>query len=230
MDCGKVGNNLVFTGQSPDSRLLICKEDGTVVHSISLSYRPLYVTEVDSNTVAVSCTLDKTILIIDVSTGSISSSIETSDFCDGISYADNFLYVVIEGSSIQEMDLIGTEKRTIRLPVNRITSINVLGNKVVCIDTSKIFCFSLDGEFIWEFSSYMFSYFDRLTTDNAGNVYVTHARAESVVVVSCDGKYLGEIVYESLERFYPFSLHFCKKEIMLMVCPKYKRKCLLFDA
>lgn len=229
VDCAKVGNRLVFTGESPDARLIICEEDGRVVHFMSLDYRPLYVTEVDSNTVAVSCTLDRTILIIDVSTGSITSSIKTSDVCDGIAYADNCLYVVIEGSTIQEMDLTGTITRTIRLPVYSITSISMLGNKVVCIDGMTTFCFSLYGELIWEISRPGYNDLHRITTDDDGNVYVTDGHRRTVAVISDNGTRFGEILVESNELVFPYSLHFDKNECKLVVCSHFYGKVLLFD-
>ncbi|CAG2256672.1 unnamed protein product [Mytilus edulis] len=110
--CIKTGNTLVFT-DCDNKRLIICNSDGSDIHHIPLSYEPRYITEIDSNTVAVSCSDDKTILIINISTRSITSTINTSGYCWGISYNDNNLYVVIDMSIIHVMDLTGKVIRTI---------------------------------------------------------------------------------------------------------------------
>ncbi|CAG2236465.1 ERBB4 [Mytilus edulis] len=77
--CIKIGNTLVFTDHS-NKQLIICNSDGTDIHHIPLSYQPYYITEIDSNTVAVSCSY-RTILIINISTRSVTSTIKTSADC-----------------------------------------------------------------------------------------------------------------------------------------------------
>ncbi|CAG2245248.1 unnamed protein product [Mytilus edulis] len=131
--CIKTGNTLVFTDYD-NRRLIICNSDGTDIHHIPLSYAPYYITEIDSNTVAVSCRYDRTILIINISTRSITSTINTSGVCYGISYNDNNLYVVIGGSTIHVMDLTGKVIRTIPVPTDGIHDITVDRDRLVCID------------------------------------------------------------------------------------------------
>ncbi|CAG2212380.1 unnamed protein product [Mytilus edulis] len=122
--CIKTGNTLVFTDYI-NKRLIICNSDGTDIHHIPLSYKPHYITEIDSNTVAVSCIYDRTILIINISTRSVTSTINTSGHCWGISYNDNNLYVVIGKSIIHVMDLTGKVIRTIPVPSDDIRDITV---------------------------------------------------------------------------------------------------------
>ncbi|CAG2254098.1 unnamed protein product [Mytilus edulis] len=132
--CIKQGNTLVFTDYN-NNRLIICNSDGTDIHHIPLSYKPRYITEIDSNTVAVSCSIYSTILIINISTRSITSTIKTSGYCYGISYNDNNLYVVIDGSIIHVMDLTGKVIRTIPLPSDAfIRDITVDRYRLVCMD------------------------------------------------------------------------------------------------
>ncbi|XP_052075807.1 uncharacterized protein LOC127713885 [Mytilus californianus] len=115
LSCIKIGNTLVFTDCS-NKRLIFCNSDSTDIHHIPLSYRPDYITEININTVAVSCVGKSTILIINISKGSVTSTINTSGYCSGISYNDNNLYVVIDWSIIHVMDLAGKVIRTIPLP------------------------------------------------------------------------------------------------------------------
>ncbi|CAG2184819.1 unnamed protein product [Mytilus edulis] len=122
--------------------------DSTNKHHISLSYQPWCITEIDSNTVAVSCLDNKTILIINISTRSVTSTINTSGNC-GISYNDNNLYVVIVPSDI-------------------ITDITVDRNRLVCIDNTSIYCCSLDGKVMWKFKMDEIQDLRRVTTDDEG--------------------------------------------------------------
>ncbi|CAC5426081.1 unnamed protein product [Mytilus coruscus] len=139
--CIKIGNTLVFTDRF-NNRLIICNSDGTDIHHIPLSYEPRYMTVVNINTVAVSCRTDRTILIINISTDSVTSTINTGGRCLGISYNDNNLYVVIDGSIIHVMDLTGKVIRIIPLPSYRIHDITVDRDRLVCIDYTSIYCCS----------------------------------------------------------------------------------------
>ncbi|CAG2205717.1 unnamed protein product [Mytilus edulis] len=195
--CIKTGNTLVFTDCN-NNRLIICNSDGTDIHHIPLSYKPWYITEIDSNTVAVSCIFDNTILIINISTRSVTSTIKTSGDCRGISYNDNNLYGVIDGSIIHVMDLTGKVIRTIPVPTDDIIrDITVDRDRLVCIDDRSIYCCSLDGKVMWKFKKDEFQDLTRVTTDNEGNVYVTDERTHTVIVVSDDGKHHRELLTKS---------------------------------
>ncbi|VDI71244.1 Hypothetical predicted protein [Mytilus galloprovincialis] len=143
--CIKTGNTLMFT-DFRNNRLIICNSDGTDIHYIPLSYEPQYITEIDGNTVAVSCTYDNTILIIDISSRSVTSTINTRGNCYGISYNDNNLYVVISLSMIHVMDLTGKVIRAIPVPSYGIDDITVDRDRLVCKDSTSIYCCSLDGK------------------------------------------------------------------------------------
>ncbi|XP_063418398.1 uncharacterized protein LOC134701193 isoform X1 [Mytilus trossulus] len=224
--CIKIVNTLVFTDYG-NNRLIICNSDGTDIHHISLSYKPHYLTEIDSNTIAVSCS-DSTILIINISTGSVTSTINTSDDCWGISYNLNNLYVVIDESIIRVMDLTGKVIRTITVPSDLITDITVDRNRLVCIDTTSIYCCSLDGQLMWKFKNDKFQDLVRVTTDNAGNVYMTmYYNTSTVIVVSDDGKHHRELLTESDGLRIPRGIYFDKSENSLLVCNDYDA--FLFD-
>ncbi|CAG2186399.1 unnamed protein product [Mytilus edulis] len=225
--CIKTGNTLVFTDYS-NKRLIICNSDGTDIHHIPLSYKPYYITEIDSNTVAVSC-IDSTILIINISTRSVTSTINTSGYCYGISYNDNNLYVVIDRSIIHVMDLTGKVIRTIPIPTDGIHDITVDRDRLVCIDYTSIYCCSLDGKVMWKFKMDKFQDLTRVTTDNEGNVYVTNEETNTVIVVSDDGKHHKELLTESDGLDDPWGIYFDKKENVLLVCNERDGNAFLFD-
>ncbi|XP_071146855.1 uncharacterized protein [Mytilus edulis] len=226
--CIKTGNTLVFTDRR-NNRLIICNSDGTDIHHIPLSYEPWFITEIDSNTVAVSSIGDSTILIINISTRSITSTIKTSGNCWGISYNDNNLYVVIDGSIIHVMDLTGKVIRTIPAPTDFIHDITVNRDRLVCINITSIYCCSLDGKLMWKFKMDEFQDLPRVTTDNDKNVYVTNERTHTVIVVSDDGEHHKELLTESNGLDTPGGIYYDKKENILLVCNKGNGKVFLFD-
>ncbi|CAC5383514.1 unnamed protein product [Mytilus coruscus] len=213
----KIGNTLVFT-EYDNNQLIICNVDGTDMHHIPLSFAPWYIIEIDTNTVAVSCTHDSTILIINISNSSVTSTINTSDFCDGISYNDNNLYVVIDNSIVHVMDLIGKVIRTIPVPSESILDITVDRDRLVCMDWSSIYCCLLDGKVIWKFEKDNIQDLRSITTDCEGNVYVTSVYSNTVVVISDDGKHFKEILTKSNGLDEPYGIYFDKRENFLLVC------------
>ncbi|XP_052097430.1 uncharacterized protein LOC127732432 [Mytilus californianus] len=226
--CIKIDNTLVFTYYR-NNRLIICNSDGTDIHHIPLSYQPWFMTVVNINTVAVSCIHDRTILIINISTRSVTSTINTSGNCYGISYNDNNLYVVIDLSIIHVIDLTGKVIRTIPLPSDRIWDITVDRDRLVCTDFTSIYCCSLDGELLWKFKIDKFQDLVYVTTDNERNVYVTYYNTNTVEVISDDGKHHRELLTKSDGLDRPWGIYFDKKENILLVCNYYNGKVFLFD-
>ncbi|CAC5364400.1 unnamed protein product [Mytilus coruscus] len=225
--CIKTDNTLVFTDYRND-RLIICNSDGTDIHYIPLSYKPDYMTVVNSNTVAVSCS-GRIIQIINISTGSVTSTINTSSSCYGISYNDNNLYVVIDYSIIHVMDLTGKVIRTIPLPSYLITDMTVGRDRLVCTDVTSIYCCSLDEKLVWKFKQDKFQDLSRVTTDDEGNVYVTRYNTNTVVVISDDGQHHRELLTKSDGLNVPWGIYFDKKENILLVCNYRDGKAFLFD-
>ncbi|XP_071146852.1 uncharacterized protein [Mytilus edulis] len=226
--CIKTGNTLVFTDFN-NRRLIICNSDGSDIDHIPLYYKPRFITEIDSNTVAVSSLYDITIQIINISTRSVTSTIDISDDCYGISYNDNNLYVVIDKSIIHVMDLTGKVRRTIPAPSDGIYDITVHRDRLVCINPRSIYCCSLDGKLMWKFKMDEFQDLSRVTTDNEGNVYVTNKRTHTVIVVSDDGSNHRELLTESDGLNKPRGIYYDKKENILLVCNNFNGNAFSFD-
>lgn len=229
-----MGNKLVFAEFNTD-RLIVCNANGTDLDHISLSNRPWYLTKVDSNTLAISCTSDSIVLILHISARNDVRTINTSGHCYGISYDNNNLFVDIDGSEIQVIDLTGIVIHTIPLPSDddmsdKIYEITVDSNRdrFVGLNSRGIYCCSLDGTLKWKFKN-QFETLRCVTTDDEGNVYVTHERNNTVVVVSEDGKRYREILTESDGLANPRGIYFEKKENMLMICSSHSGKASLFD-
>ncbi|CAG2195038.1 unnamed protein product [Mytilus edulis] len=143
-DCIKIGNLLLFTEQDKH-QLIIYNADGTLERTFHLDYKPWYLTEINRNTVAVSCPSAKTVLIINIDTGSVNDKIRTKDFCFGISYND-YLYVMVDlvtkKSLLCVMDLAGKVIRTLELHVVHSCHITVHKDMLICIDKNELIrCF-----------------------------------------------------------------------------------------
>ncbi|XP_063431289.1 uncharacterized protein LOC134713952 [Mytilus trossulus] len=216
-DCIKIGNMLLFT-EDNKNQLIIYNANGTLERTIHLDSEPWYLTEINRNTVAVSCPRAKTVLIINIYTGSVSDKIITKDNCFGLSYND-YLYVIVGSSLLCVMDLAGKVIRTCTLKLVDNCNITVHKNLLVCIKKNTLICcFSLDGKVIWEFEEYKYKRLRRVTTDDEGNVYVTDEDTNVVLVISKDGKKIKEILTESDGMVMPAGIHFDKKENVLMIC------------
>lgn len=230
-DCSRIGTRLVFTDCS--FGLFICNTDTTDVHYIPLkSFRPYYITEVDSNTAAVSCSIKNTILIINISTGSVTGTIETSSCCYGLSYDEDKLYVVVGCGNICVMDLTGKVIRKILLPLDtytNITDITVYRDKFVCIDRTSIYCCSLDGKEMWKFENFGYGELRRVTADSEGNVYMTNYYKTTVIVVSNNGKHYREILTDNNELKWPCGIDFDRKENLLLVSNEHDGRAFLYD-
>lgn len=228
VSCIKTGNILVFT-DCLNKRLIICNSNGAVMHHMTLSYKPYYITEIESDSVAVSCLRNRTVLLINISTRSVTRTINTSGVCWGLSYIDDHLYVVIDKSVIHVMDLTSKLIRTIHLPANGIQDITVERDRLICINKTSIYCFSLGEKLMWKFEKEKLKDFRTVTTDNEGNVYVTDPMTHTVVVISDNGNHYREILTKSDGMDWPYGIHFDKKEKILCVCNNSDGQAFLFD-
>ncbi|VDI79472.1 Hypothetical predicted protein [Mytilus galloprovincialis] len=147
--CIKIDNIFVFTDYY-NNQLIIYDADVTDAHYISLPIKPFYITKVDSNTVAVSCT-SKTILIINICTGSV-TQVQSKPAVAAMEYDENNLYVVND-NKIDVIDLTGKFKNTIPIPSLNIRDISVYKDTLICIDNKSIYYCSLDGTLKWQFNN-----------------------------------------------------------------------------
>ncbi|CAG2209329.1 unnamed protein product [Mytilus edulis] len=132
-----------------------------------------------------------------------------------------FLFVTLrqqlefKESTIHVMeDLEGKVIRHISLPSDSISNITVHRDRLVCINTTSVYCCLLNGQIMWKFEDDQYNSFRRVTTDNEGNVYVTDFNTNTVVVVSDNDSYKNKNIpddgYQSV-----MSIRFCLSENML---------------
>lgn len=214
----KIGNELVCI-DSNSKNLIGCNALSTDIRHICLPYKPYYITDVDRYTVAVSCTYDKTILLVDISTGRVTSTFKTMDFCYGISYNDEKVYVIIDLRTIHVMNMKGKKIGTIHLPSQGIVNITVdkCRDLLVCINCTSIYCCLIDGTLIWEFENEKYKDFSGVTTDDEGNVYVSNEKTNTVVVISNDGQHYKDVLTGSDGLHQPSAIYVDKQKPILFV-------------
>lgn len=225
--CIKMQNKLVLIDASYYNRLIICNIDETDIRTIPLSHKPDYITEVDINTVAVSCIYK--ILIINISTGEISRIFKIGVDCHGISYDAYNLYTVCGDRSIRVIDMTGNCIRVIPIPLHYAFDISVQRDRLVYIDLTSIFFCSLDGNLMWKFENEKYKSLRHVTLDDEGNVYVTDRDSNTIVCVSKDAQHYREILTGSDGLNKPFCIHFDKRENVLLVNNFNEKRVFLFD-
>ncbi|CAG2256671.1 unnamed protein product [Mytilus edulis] len=97
-------------------------------------------------------------------------------------------------------------------------------------DNTSIYCCSLDGKSMWNvYKNDEIQYLQGVTTDDEGNVYVTNASTNTVIVVSDDCEHYKELLTESNGLNEPFGIYFDKTENILLVCNERDGNAFLFD-
>ncbi|VDI32979.1 Hypothetical predicted protein [Mytilus galloprovincialis] len=227
-DCIKIGQTLVFA-DCYGSQLIICNADGTDQRHIPLHRKPWHITEIDSDTVAVSCS-GRSIGIINISTDEVTSTVNTRKYCRAIAYDDNNLYVAIGEGIIHVIDQAGMILRSFNpLSSKRIYDITVKGKMLVCIYETSIYCCSMHGKLIWKFENEMYQSLNSVTTDDKDNVYVSDFISNAVLVVSGEGKQYRELLTKSDGLNGASIIHFDRNENILLVCTNDGGKAFLFD-
>lgn len=82
---------------------------------------------------------------------------------------------------------------------------------------------------MWKFENENYENFIRVTTDSAGNVYVTNENTNNVVVVLDNGERHTEVLTEVDGMNIPRGIHFDETENILLVCNTTGGMAFLFD-
>lgn len=217
-DCAIIKNKLLFTFLDTP-KIIIHDTDGTFDREMNLSCKPLRISPIDDDTVAVLCD-NSSIKFITLSKCDEQTSIKTSRDCSGISYMDGLLYVVVNGESIDVFTLEGNIIRTFRCPSSGIENIAVTKYKVFLTDWfhEGLYCCDLYGRVIWTCFNNDQIIRQGLTTDDDGNVYVAGLYSRNVFAISSDGNRQTELLTSSNGLDLPAAIYFDKLLKYLLVC------------
>lgn len=252
MDCVLLKNKDMVFADRINKRLVIHKGTGAFSHEIRLPKPPHYITAVDIEKLAISYGKPfSNIDIINIVTRETESTIAgcVTDWSMGISYSNGKLYIVDDGSAIQEVTLDG--KVTSSIPLNgNVTSnrkedfakkgntpcvhhLTAHQNKIYYASTlnDTLYCYDNTGKELWSFSDSEIigeCTSPPLAVDGNGNVIlVNHESDYKIMIISADGK---KIKYLPLGKddFMPNGISFDENKQMLLICD-HRSHAILFN-
>ncbi|CAG2190610.1 unnamed protein product [Mytilus edulis] len=156
-----------------NKRLIIMSCFGSFLKEMKFKDRPLDVTIINSNLVAVTLVDKKTISIIDVNTFNILKETHVNKRCFGITFIDGKLFVCMDDKTIQIFDLFGNVLATLS-QMKFATYCSGMNNKIyyAAYDSDEIFCCNSNGRCQWSFNCGKSDYPVDIANDTSGNVFV----------------------------------------------------------
>ncbi|VDI02853.1 Hypothetical predicted protein [Mytilus galloprovincialis] len=230
-DCIVIEHQLVFTDRK-NKQLITCSSNGGCIRNIPLSWSPWYITNINSDTVAVSYPVPNKIQIISLSTGTVTCTFEIIG-CRGISYNCNDLYISVALKGIQVLDLSGNLLRTIPSPSDNIYRITIHEDRLFCVHLHKFIVYCCDingGKVIWKFANEKYKTVLGATTDDQGNLYMTGVGPNNVVMITPEGKHEKELLTASYGLHYPHGIYYDKTNKCLLLADEKDGKAFLFNA
>lgn len=242
MDCVLLKSKDMVFADRINKRLVIHKSSGAFSHEIRLPKPPHYITAVDNEKLAISYGKPfSNIDIINTVTRETESTITgcVTDWSMGVSYSNGKLYIVDDGSAIQEVTLDG--KVTSSIPLNgNVTSnrkedvgkkgntpcvhhLTAHQNKIYYASTlnDTVYCYDNTGKELWSFSDSEIigeCTSPPLAVDGNGNVILVNYESDyKIMIISADGK---KIKYLPLGKddFMPNGISFDETKQMLLIC------------
>ncbi|CAG2187471.1 unnamed protein product [Mytilus edulis] len=222
MPSGKI----IFVDQSND-RLVIHNDNGIFFCAIPVSHRPLDVTCIDENTVAVTHNAEPYYIeIINIVNRKTVRQIKTSNQCYGITNEKGRLLYYERGRGIQTQDVNSGSTVTTVVKVDEgvwnyvATSNDRIYHTIN--KTNSVTCYTVTGQKVWEYKDVSFvDSVHGVTVDNDSNVFVVSYWNNSIVVLSPDGKHVRRLLTNENGIQDPFGIHFDKGRNILMVTNYY---------
>lgn len=228
-DCVIINSQMVIA-DNYKQRLLIYDTDGHYNRDINLSARPWFIAVINNSHVAVSFKKPY-IDITNIYTGKVINKMPTNSDTYGISYHNGLLYVVINKSKIDVMNLTGETLRSFPCPSAGVWYLATDTERICFTDAEKgsVYCCNLYGSVKWKFTNDKMSYPRGVTIDIYGNAYVACLVSSNVIVISPDGIHFTELLTEKNELHYPIGIHYGKINNRLLVCNEVNHETFLYD-
>ncbi|CAC5365254.1 unnamed protein product [Mytilus coruscus] len=189
-------------------------------HSIDLHIKPYDLSNVDSQTLAVTTgSAGRKILIVNLKEKSVEKTINTEHYCCGVSFFDgNLIYssrskgllsLNLQNGIVKELD-IGSQTADVYVAVH--------DGKIYCTDnkTPLIQCYNADKTLAWEFKDKSLCEPRGIAVDKSGIVYVGNQGGGTVVMISQDGSKHKTFNIEGIPN--PRTLSFKKARTRLLIC------------
>ncbi|XP_063425273.1 uncharacterized protein LOC134708560 [Mytilus trossulus] len=165
--------------------------NGQHIRDIPVSDKPHSLTLVDTDRVAVTYGIYGYLEIINTKNTSKRKRVNCSNWCYGISYQDQKLYVFVCGQGIVVMDLNGKTLNTIDIDVSGVFNITTTSDRIYYSHqgSNTVHCCSMTGQEIWVFTDQSISELSGLSVDSNQNVFVVGGTSNNLTVIQHDGKY-----------------------------------------
>ncbi|XP_063397170.1 uncharacterized protein LOC134681464 [Mytilus trossulus] len=224
-DCIIVPDGRMIFASFGQCKLSVYKKDGMFSKDIDVGLRQCLngLALINNNTVAVSCSNNKSINIVNIDTGIVKQKINVDDQCFGLSYYNKKLYILVIDEGIYELDLDGHLLRTIRIKDYRWGGyLSIHNDKFIYTNGGFpnqhfIACCDLSGKEIWR-SHVSYS---GVTVDQFGNCFVANDSLNTITIISTDGKRTNLVLSRNDSVENPRGVSFDKSDnTLLVVCEK----------
>lgn len=210
--------------------LFLHRADGSFIDTMTVKDEPFDLTPIDGNRVAVTYPFTNHFQIIDISLKKL-QDIEFQEFCYGIKWYKERLYICVDGGGILVATINGEIENKIPVDIEISTRLDIEGDKIYYTrtKTSTIYCCDLFGNQLWTFRDEHYQMPLSITSDGKGFLYIPWYDSNNVMVMSCDGKEHRELKgkTDGIER--PRCLYYDKQRDLLLVCNDYSDESLLFN-
>ncbi|VDI71126.1 Hypothetical predicted protein [Mytilus galloprovincialis] len=211
--------NLLMANATDENHLIEYSDIGEHISDIPVSCVPYDIAVIDLDHIVVTYGDKCFIEILHYNTFNVEMKISLQKSCLGVSHADGRLYV-INGNSVQVLDLCGRQLKTMKTASLSVTRITASRDKIVYSDwkNSKVHCCHLNGEELWQFENDNIDFPRDITLDNYNNVFVVSYRSSNLTIVQHDGKTSQILLTESDGLLQPRTVFYDKVKRSLVIC------------
>ncbi|CAG2223694.1 unnamed protein product [Mytilus edulis] len=156
--------HLLIANWTKENQLIEYSDTGEHIRDISVSGRPFGITDTDMEFLE----------ITNSNTFNVEKKIRLPNGCFGISIKEGRLCINRGDSTIQVLDLSGTQLETLKVESNDVFYITTSRDRMfyTYVDKNIVHCCSLKGEAIWDFKSKAIAHPYDVAVGNYNNVYV----------------------------------------------------------
>ncbi|XP_071146026.1 E3 ubiquitin-protein ligase TRIM71-like [Mytilus edulis] len=215
-------SHLLVANKTMEKHLIEFSDTGEYIRDIPVSGRPFDITVIDSNRIAVANRSGTFIEIMNTKTLNVEKKIELQNRCYGISIDDGRLYVASGDSTIQVLDLSGSQLETLKMSssMSSIVYITTSRDRIFYTDPhhNSVHCCKLKGEEIWQFKKDSILYPSGIAVDPYNNVYVVGYYSHNLTIIQPNGKDSRTLLTERDGLVWPTSVYYDKEKSTLLIC------------
>ncbi|VDI42365.1 Hypothetical predicted protein [Mytilus galloprovincialis] len=222
--------NLLIADHKGQTVLMEYNEDGHFIRDIPVSAHPWDLAVIDTDRIAVSYRSLCYIEIIDIKKIIVLKTVELKDKCNGISYSDGKIYVVVRNKGIVVLDIKGTILSTIKCRSN-VFNISTSNTRIYYTQRDQgIVCSCIKtGEELWDFKDLSLVTPGGIAVDSDQNVFAAGIESNNLLMLQDDGKVKKSLLSETDGLQEPIRLCYNMKNNLLLMCNKRNQSAFLYS-